>query len=74
MKMNRSDGSMERETAAVSAEGPGITESCAPSRTAPVVNSWPGSLIFGVPASVTNAISAVFSTSRSFGILPFQLR
>ena len=61
-KQNRSLGSPDTASAAVTAEGPGSTVTLSPAAAAAATSRYPGSLTPGMPASV---ISSTSSPDRS---------
>jgi hypothetical protein len=64
-KQNRSLGSPDTASAAVTADGPGSTVTPMPSATAAAVSRYPGSLTPGMPASVTSSTSRPARRSAS---------
>ena len=55
--IKRSDGSPDAERAVIDAEAPGMASTLHPASITARINLYAGSLIPGVPASVTTAIS-----------------
>ena len=70
---NVSPENPDNARAAVTAEGPGTTSTLKPDWAAAATNSLPGSLIPGIPASVTKATSPWANSANTPSSLSRQL-